>query len=73
MDLFKGLFDLDDDGKLDSTERAFEFGAVEELLEEDEDEYGDDFEDDDEDSEDENDDAYEDDDDLYSEDEDDDL
>jgi len=71
MDLFKGLFDLDDDGKLDSTERAFEFGAVEELLEEDEDEYGDDF--DDEDVEDEDDDAFEDDDDLYSADEDDDF
>ena len=52
MDLFKGLFDLDDDGNLGSTERAFEFGAVEELLEEDEDEYGDDFEDEDEDEDD---------------------
>jgi hypothetical protein len=69
MDLFKGLFDLDDDGKFDSGESAFEFGAVEELLEEDDDEFGDEFDDEDDgDSEDENDEAYEDDDDLYEDD-----
>lgn len=44
--IFGGLFDLDGDGKLDPFEQTLEFMAISELMEEDEENSGFDFDDD---------------------------
>ena len=44
--IFCGLFDLDGDGKLDPFEQTLEFMAISELIEEDEENSGFDFDDD---------------------------
>lgn len=44
--IFGGLFDLDGDGKLNPFEQTLEFMAISELIEEDEENSGFDFDDD---------------------------
>jgi hypothetical protein len=51
--IFGGLFDIDDNGNLDTSERTMEYAAISELEEEYKDEYSDDDEYEDDDDEDE--------------------